>query len=121
MARERWRYNHETGATDCVDSFGEPIPDKDISKLYTLTVRSAGVIPDLEPYRSPIDMSVINSRSEHRDHMKRHGVIELGNEKVGPNTPPQRPPVRDSIQKAAAMVSNGYRSQMTRNRGQSDI
>jgi len=36
---------------------------------------------DIEGYVSPIDGKWVGSRSEHRDHMKRHGVIELGNEK----------------------------------------
>lgn len=38
------------------------------------------VIQDIEPYRSPIDRSVISSRSSHRDHMREHGVVEMGNE-----------------------------------------
>ena len=39
------------------------------------------VMRDIEGYQSPIDGKWIGSRSEHREHMKRHGVIELGNEK----------------------------------------
>lgn len=38
------------------------------------------VIQDIEPYRSPIDRSVVSSRSQHRDHMRQHGVVEMGNE-----------------------------------------
>lgn len=38
------------------------------------------VIQDIEPYKSPLDGSVISSRSRHREHMREHGVIEMGNE-----------------------------------------
>jgi len=41
---------------------------------------SAMIMRDLEPYRSPLDGSMITSRSEHRNHMRQHGVIERGNE-----------------------------------------
>src|SRR6476659_8490700 len=39
-----------------------------------------GVIQDIEPYKSPLDGSIVGSRSRHRDHMREHGVIEMGNE-----------------------------------------
>lgn len=43
---------------------------------------SAGpqVIKDLQPYRSMIDGSVIDGRKRHRDHLKAHGCIEVGND-----------------------------------------
>jgi hypothetical protein len=36
---------------------------------------------DQYDYVSPIDGAHIASKRAHRDHLKRHGVIELGNEK----------------------------------------
>lgn len=36
---------------------------------------------DQYDYLSPIDGAHISSKRAHRDHLKRHGVIELGNEK----------------------------------------
>lgn len=42
--------------------------------------RGINVIPDIEPYRSPIDGKIIGSRSRHREHMRQHGVIEAGTE-----------------------------------------
>lgn len=42
--------------------------------------RNSGIIADIEAYRSPLDGSMITSRSRHRDHMREHGVIEMGNE-----------------------------------------
>lgn len=38
------------------------------------------VMPDIQPYRSMIDGSVINSRSVHRDHLRQHGCFEIGND-----------------------------------------
>lgn len=40
------------------------------------------VIPDIAPYKSMIDGSMITSRSVHRDHLREHGCIEVGNEKM---------------------------------------
>ena len=44
------------------------------------------IIPDIEPYISPIDGKVIGSRSRHRDHMREHNVVEAGTEPL-----PDRP------------------------------
>lgn len=38
------------------------------------------VMTDMQPYRSMIDGRMITSRSQHRDHLKSHGCIEVGNE-----------------------------------------
>lgn len=38
------------------------------------------VIRDLAPYRSMIDGSVIDGRKRHRDHLKAHGCVEVGND-----------------------------------------
>ena len=38
------------------------------------------VMPDIKPYRSMIDGSVIASRSVHREHLHAHGYEEVGND-----------------------------------------
>jgi len=38
------------------------------------------VMPDIKPYQSMIDGREITSRSRHREHLKAHGCIEVGNE-----------------------------------------
>ena len=38
------------------------------------------VIPDIQPYQSMIDGTMITSRSQHREHLRQHGCQELGNE-----------------------------------------
>lgn len=42
------------------------------------------ILRDIQPYRSPLDGSYVTSRSSHREHMERHNVIEIGNEKIKP-------------------------------------
>jgi hypothetical protein len=58
------------------------------------------VMPDIKPYRSMIDGSVINSRSKHRVHLLDHDCIEVGNEKVDRKTP-KLPPAKDDVIRAA--------------------
>ena len=42
--------------------------------------KSHEVMPDIKPYRSMIDGSIITSRSKHREHLRRHGCIEIGDQ-----------------------------------------
>ena len=42
--------------------------------------RAPLVMPDIGEYTSMIDGSRITSRSQHREHLKRHGCVEIGNE-----------------------------------------
>ena len=58
------------------------------------------IIGDLEPYRSPIDGTVIRSRTDHRDHMRRHDVVELGTERVRKKSPPKMPKAGQYIKDA---------------------
>ena len=38
------------------------------------------VIGDIKPYKSMIDGSLITSRSKHREHLRMHGCVEVGND-----------------------------------------
>ena len=40
------------------------------------------VMNDIKPYKSMIDGTVIKSRSQHREHLKQHHCVEVGNEKL---------------------------------------
>lgn len=42
--------------------------------------KSADVMPDIQPYRSMVTGEMITSRSQHREHLKAHGMREVGNE-----------------------------------------
>jgi hypothetical protein len=52
---------------------------------------------DIQPYISQIDGRVINSRSVHRDHLKAHGCIEVGNEKVTPKPLAPAPGLKQTL------------------------
>lgn len=45
------------------------------------------IMRDIGEYTSPIDGERITSRSAHRDHLRQHDVIEVGNERVGTQVP----------------------------------
>jgi len=45
------------------------------------------IMLDIQPYKSMVDGSMITSRSKHREHLRQHNCIEIGNEKMQ-NTPP---------------------------------
>lgn len=42
--------------------------------------KSVHVMSDLDPFVSPVDGSVIGSRSDRRAHNRRNGVIDTGND-----------------------------------------
>ena len=66
---------------------------------------------DQYDYISPIDGKHIRSKHAHRDHMKRHGVIELGNERAAMKPPPPpdpRPMIREEMKiQVERMKSDG--------------
>lgn len=47
---------------------------------YVREPRTSFVMPDIKPYRSMADGSIITSRSKHREHLKAHNCFEIGNE-----------------------------------------
>ena len=63
------------------------------------------VMGDIKPYQSMIDGSIIESRSKHREHLKQHGMIEVGNETKYLN---QRKPLEspNGLKRTIAEVAN---------------
>ena len=47
---------------------------------YIPEPRSHQVMPDIQPYRSMVTGEEITSRSRHREHLKQHRLVEVGNE-----------------------------------------
>jgi hypothetical protein len=45
--------------------------------------KSLQVMADIEEFVSPVDKSVIGSRSGLRDHERRHGIRQIGNDWSG--------------------------------------
>jgi capsule polysaccharide modification protein KpsS len=50
-------------------------------------VNAPMVMNDIQPYKSMQTGEMIMSRSQHKAHLKQHGLIEIGNEKL----PERRP------------------------------
>lgn len=47
---------------------------------YVPEPRTPMVMGDIKPYKSMITGETITSRSHHREHLRQHGCIEIGNE-----------------------------------------
>lgn len=64
------------------------------------------VITDIQPYQSMVDGSMIGSRSKHREHLKAHGMIEVGNEQ--PVQPKPKEVNREEIRKELHQTLTHY-------------
>lgn len=59
------------------------------------------IVRDVEPYRSVITGERIGGRAQHREHLRMHGCIEIGNEVQSPHRaplPPIAPAIAEAIQ-----------------------
>ena len=52
----------------------------EVALNYLPEPRTPMIYGDIKPYRSMIDGSEITSRSRHREHLRAHRCIEIGNE-----------------------------------------
>lgn len=64
---------------------GSFVWDDELKKLvpkaeYRAHVDAPMVLGDIQPYQSMQTGEMITSRSSHREHLKQHGLIEVGNE-----------------------------------------
>lgn len=57
------------------------------------------VITDIEPYRSVVTGERIRGRAHHRQHLRDHNLIEVGNERIE-RRPVELPPVGPDIKRA---------------------
>lgn len=85
----------------------------EVSADYTPEPRAdIHIIGDIQPYKSMVTGEMIGGRRQHREHLKMHGCIEVGNEKMKPKpmrTIP-REERRDAIRKAIHDLKNGKRA-----------
>lgn len=79
-------------------TLGSPEAEEAWKQKQEMTRREAPmVISDIEGYISMVDGSWIKSKSNHRSHLKQHGMIELGND-----VPMQHKPAQMSKQSQEA-------------------
>lgn len=76
MARFRWVYIN-----------GEAIPADEVTEKVT---PMHYIMPDIKPYRSMADGTIVEGRRQHREMLQRNNCIEIGNEKQTPK--PVAPP-----------------------------
>lgn len=65
------------------------------------------ITTDIQPYRSMVTGEMITSRSQHREHLKRHNCIEVGNEMPKARAP-EKPKVstREALTRQLADMSD---------------
>lgn len=61
-------------------------------KFYAPSVNAPMVMGDIAPYRSMVTGEIITSRSRHREHLRDHNCIEVGNETKYIQPRPMTPP-----------------------------
>lgn len=73
---------------------------------YVPPARAASpfVMDDIKPYKSMITGEMIQGRAQHRAHLREHGCIEVGNEKIPDHreTPIRREDIRRDLFQVAA-------------------
>lgn len=62
--------------------------------------RIGHAVPDIAGYRSVVTGQWIGSRSTHRAHLRQHGLIEVGNERLPARAPAKLPSPREDILRA---------------------
>ena len=78
------------------------------SEYRTKAAGGIQVIPDIKPYKS-VTGEVIGGRKQHRDFLRAHGLVEVGNETPSAAPKPKMPDVRHDVKAALDMVRSGYR------------
>lgn len=66
------------------------------------------IMGDITPYKSMITGEMIQGRRQHREHLRQHNCIEVGNERIGPRQEVR--PDRNALKRAAheALQRHGY-------------
>lgn len=82
-------------------------------KMGPQTKQGPQVVRDLQPYKSMITGEMIDGRKRHRDHLKAHGCVEIGNDTSHLNRKPV--PIqgrKESLHRMLADVSERQLQQM---------
>lgn len=97
----RCRDGHTTDLYRSVEDRHLPALCRDCGQAAEKIISRVGhAVPDIAGYRSTITGEWIGSRSTHRAHLKQHGCIEIGNEKMPPRKPTKLPSPREDILRA---------------------
>lgn len=92
---------HTEDIVRTVARMNEDLPEH-CGALMTRAIVAPMVATDIAPYQSMATGEMITSRSQHRSHLKQHGLIEVGNEKLTPPKPIAPPPgLKDTLIRVA--------------------
>jgi hypothetical protein len=70
------------------------------------------IMLDIQPYKSMVDGSMITSRSKHREHLRQHNCIEIGNEKMQNTPPPVQSSRREMLHRRLGDMSDRQANQI---------
>ena len=70
------------------------------------------IMLDIQPYKSMVDGSMITSRSKHREHLRQHNCIEIGNEKMQNTPPPVQTNRREMLHRRLGDMSDRQANQI---------
>lgn len=76
------------------------------------SVEAPVVMGDIEPYQSMATGEMITSRSQHREHLKRHHLVEIGNDTAHLTKPREvrlSPEFQQSRREALAYLRDKHR------------
>lgn len=62
-------------------------PGKVVEKGEAIPKRIVSVVPDVEPHRNMATGEIVSTRRRHREILREHGCIEVGNEFDGGKNP----------------------------------
>jgi hypothetical protein len=70
------------------------------------------IMLDIQPYKSMVDGSMITSRSKHREHLRQHNCIEVGNETMQNTPPPVQTNRREMLHRRLGDMSDRQANQI---------
>lgn len=81
---------------------GTPEAEAAWTAKQAMTARTSGltIIPDISSFKSPVDGSVISSRSSLAEHNKRNNVVQLGTDRIRREEQSVMPRAGHDIQRA---------------------
>ena len=95
MTRKSWVQDPDTLELIPKDEYHKPRPDAGFF-----------VMGDIDPYQSMITGEMIQGRRQHREHLRQHECIEVGNERPKPR--PLTSIDREDIRRDLHRVAAGY-------------
>ena len=69
-------------------------------------VNAPMIMPDIQPYKSMATGEMIMGRRQHREHLRQHRLVEIGNEKPKLTRPGPDPTIKRDIIEAVQRHSH---------------